>query len=217
MKKTILMLLALCIAVSAFAGEVDKIGFMLELQKKLELSEAQVKKLTDLRTSLKKFHVNQEAKYKLAEIDLKEMMHAKKPNLKQIEKKMQDLSKLKAQMEFTKFETGFKADNILSDDQKKKFHAFMEDWHHKQAKKKDKHMNVMLHEGDHDWHGEDVVVDVDVEKDGGHKKITIKKTADGEGPSLELKKSTLVNTMAANWSASHAPGGTPGLPNSTLE
>ena len=178
MKKATLLFMVLCLTVSVFAGETDKIGFMLELQKKLELSETQVKKLMELRTGLKKYHVSQEAKYKLAEIDLKEFSHNKGKNLKQIEKKMQELAGLKAEMEFNKFKTEYEAEKILTADQQKKFGAFMEKWHH-EAMKKDKHMNVMLKEGDAHWVEEDV--HVDVEEDGGTKKITIKKMMDGEG------------------------------------
>ena len=87
---------------------------------------------------------------------------------------------MKAGLDYTKYETFFNAEKILTEAQKEKFYAFMEDRHHNKMEQ-DEHMNVMLHEGEKQWHGKDVFVDVDMDKDGGHKKITVKKSKDGEG------------------------------------
>jgi len=181
MKKTTLICLVFFMAVTVFAGETDKIGLILKMQEKLELSEVQQKEIMDLHTGLEKIHINQEAKIKLAEIDLKELYHGEIKDLKKIEKKIHEIAKLKAEMEFNQVESYFKAEKILNDDQKKKFYAMGKKMHHKHAMEKEKHIKIMLKESKGELVEEDVHFNIDMDAKGHHKKVIVKKTKDDEG------------------------------------
>ncbi len=166
MKKIFLIFIVGLITISlSFAGEHDKIGSMLEFQKKLELSKKQVNKLNQLRVQLKKDFINQQAQLKIMEVDLKEMMRDKENKLEKIQQNLTKKYQLKAEMEFSKMENQVKALKVLSKEQKEKFNKLIETMHHKQKmKKKDKHYNIKFMDKDGKVHHFEGTGDVDLEK-----------------------------------------------------
>jgi len=166
MKKLILLFVIVVLAFSfSIAGEADKIGFMLEFQKKLDLSKKQVDKLNQLRVQLKKDVINQQAELKIMEVDLKELYREKENNLEKIKQKLSEQYQLKAKMKFSKLEGEVNAIKVLSKEQKNKFGQFMEEWHHKQQmKKKDKHYNIKFMDKDGKVFHIEGTGDVDLEK-----------------------------------------------------
>jgi Spy/CpxP family protein refolding chaperone len=147
MKKWIIAAVLLTVSTAVLAGDVCKIGFMLEMQKKLNLSEKQVAEITGLHKAMKKFHINQEAKQKLEEVELKELMGNKAKNLKKIKAQMDKMALLDAETKFKKLETELKAYNLLDSEQKTAFGKYMEKWHHEQMLK-DKEKNIKIHIGE---------------------------------------------------------------------
>lgn len=127
MKKLILTLLMLVFCISTvFSQNVEKINWMLELQKKIELSEKQVKGLQTLKMDLKKYFINQKAQINIAELDLKELMRDKANNLKAIKSQLGTMSALRDDMRFSQIETEVKAFKLLTTAQNGKFGSFME-------------------------------------------------------------------------------------------
>jgi len=166
MKKSLLLFVIVVLSFNVgIAGEADKIGLMLEFQKKLELSKKQVDKLNQLRIQLKKNVINQHAQLKIMEVDLKELYRDKENNLEKIKQKLAEKYQFKAKMEFSKLESEVMAIKVLSKEQKNKFGLFMEKWHQKQKTKvKDKYYNIKFMDKDGKVHNIEGHGDVDLEK-----------------------------------------------------
>jgi hypothetical protein len=166
MKKLFLLFLAVILSFSfSIAGEVNKIGFMLEFQKKLDLSKKQIDKLNKLRVQLKKDVINQKAQLKIMGVDLKELYRDKENNLKKIRQKLSEQYQLKANLKFSNLEGEVNALKVLSKEQQKKFGKFMEEWFHKQKmKEKDKHYNIKFMDKDGKEHHFEGTGDVDLEE-----------------------------------------------------
>ncbi len=166
MKKLFLLFVIVVLSFSVgFAGEGDKIGLMLEFQKKLEMSKKQVDKLNQLRIQLKKDVINQQAQLKIMEIDLKELNRDKENNLEKLKQKLAEKYQLKSKLEFSKLESEVKAIKVLSKEQKNKFGLFMEEWHHKKKiKVKDKQYNIKFMDKDGKVHHLEGHGDVDLEE-----------------------------------------------------
>ena len=166
MKKLFLLFVIVVICLSfGFAGETDKIGFMLEFQKKLDLSKKQIDKLNQLRVQLKKDVINQKAQLKIMEVDLKELYRDKENNLEKIRQKLSEQYQLKANLKFSNLEGEVNAIKILSNEQQKKFGQFMEERFHKQKMQvKDKHYNIKFMDKDGKKHHFEGTGDVDLEE-----------------------------------------------------
>ena len=135
MKKVFLILVVLVFAASAVAQHADEIGLMLEFQKKLELSEAQIKQLMDIQTNLKKFYINEHAKIKVAELELEELMRDAEKNLKAIKTKYQEIAGIQADIHFSDVQAEVDAYKVIKDEQRQEFDALLEKWHLEKAKK----------------------------------------------------------------------------------
>ncbi|MBC8182971.1 hypothetical protein H8E88_17850 [candidate division KSB1 bacterium] len=165
MKKYFLLSVVVVLSFSfSFAGDVDKIGFMLEFQKKLDLSKKQVNKLNQLRIQLEKDVINQHAQLEIMEVDLKELYRDKEDNLEKLKQKLTEKYQLKAKLEFSKLESEVQAIKVLSKEQKEKFGQLMKEMHHKQKMKvKEKHYNIKFMDKNGKVHHFEGTGDVDLE------------------------------------------------------
>ena len=166
MKKLFLIFIIVFVSFNlSFAGKPGKIGIILEFQKQLDLSKKQVDKLNQLRIQMKKDMINQNARLKIMEVDLKELFRDKENNLDKIKQKLTEKYQLKAKMEFSKVENEVKAIKLLSEEQKSKFGQLMEKWHHKpKMEKTEKHYNIKFIDEDGKVHHIEGNGDVDLEK-----------------------------------------------------
>lgn len=137
MKKLIITSFVFCLLVSiGFPQNVEKINWMLELQKKINLSKDQIEQLKSLKLDLKKLFINQQAKIKIGELELKELYSDLEKNLNKIKSKLDELALMRSSMKFAQIETEINAKNVLSDEQEKQFNQFLEEWYHKNEMKK---------------------------------------------------------------------------------
>jgi hypothetical protein len=141
MKKLVLFVCIVILASSVSAQEVDKIGFMLELQEKLNLSKGQIDQLMALRMDLKKFHINQNAKRELEKVALDGLFLNREKNLSEIKAKYDEMALLSSAEKYAAIEAEVKALKILDEKQRQEFGAFLEKWHHDRAQKK-KHVEI---------------------------------------------------------------------------
>jgi hypothetical protein len=163
MKMLMILVVALFMISTAFTQEIDNIGMMLELQKKLNLSEKQIEQLMAFRKDLKKFYINQKAEYELQELELKEFYQDKEKNLNKIKAQYDKLALLKSAMEYAKLEKEMKALKVLNEEQKQGYYQFLEKWHHDKAQK-EKKKKVKIE-----------VTEDEIFKEEGHKEVIIEK------------------------------------------
>lgn len=136
MKKLLTLIVILVLASSAFSQNLDTIDWMLELQKKLNLSKAQVDRLMTIRLDLKKEFVISNSKDEILEIELKELKRNTEKNLDEIKKKIHEVAFVQANKNYSELVAEAKALKMLNEDQKKELFTAMEQWHKQIRKKK---------------------------------------------------------------------------------
>ncbi len=96
--------------------EVSKPKNMME---KLNLTEDQKKKMEKMHFDMQKKQIDGKAKVKTAEIELKELFNADKPDKSAIEKKIKEISDLKGKMRTNHVDHWFDVNSILTPEQQK--------------------------------------------------------------------------------------------------
>jgi len=93
----------------------------------LDLSNEQHEKLTAIKLSFKKERIMLQAKMKVAKMEYHELLKKEKPNLKTIEKKIDQIINLKRDLMLNSASTSIAAREILSSEQLKKARGLMRD------------------------------------------------------------------------------------------
>lgn len=98
----------------------SKEGFFLCCKKELELSDKQVKELKSIKMDFRKSKIRKEADLKIAQLELKSLMHEVKASIKDIEAKLKAEAKLKTDMKLSHIKAFRKAKALLTPEQLEK-------------------------------------------------------------------------------------------------
>jgi len=98
-------------------------GTMLE---QLNLSDSQKKDFDNINTDFAKQRIEQQAKIKLAALDLRALLKADSPDRSAIEKKVDEVSNLQAQNRMLRFDHWFAINKILNPDQQKTWKSLLD-------------------------------------------------------------------------------------------
>jgi Spy/CpxP family protein refolding chaperone len=113
--KSVAIVLALALTVgAAVAQPADK-----SMMQKLNLTEEQQAQIRKLRVDFQKKEIQNEAKIKLARLDLGQMVQADKPDRSSIEKAIRDISSLQTDTKIARVDQMLAIRNILTPDQLK--------------------------------------------------------------------------------------------------
>jgi len=86
----------------------------------LGLTDDQLDKLHKIKTDFKKSYIMDEAKLKVAKLELEELLDADNANMKSIEKKVKEIAGLKESLLLAKVKTRTEAKKLLTEEQRKK-------------------------------------------------------------------------------------------------
>jgi len=92
--------------------------FFLCCKEKLELTEKQVKALKSIKMDFMKNKIKMEAELKIAQLELKALMYEDEASLKEIERKMRSVEKLKTDMKISHLQDFREAKQVLTPEQK---------------------------------------------------------------------------------------------------
>lgn len=101
---------------------------MMWIAEELGLSEDQKNKLRDIMNNKRKQKVQLKCQAKLARIDLMDMLFREQVNMQDVEQKIRELSKLKADMHIMKIQSWQDMKNTLTPEQREKMKAMMMSW-----------------------------------------------------------------------------------------
>jgi len=93
------------------------------LKERLGLSDDQVTKLKELRSTYLKDTTTQGAKVRVAEIELNDLLDAAKPDAAKVEKKVREMESLRSELTLSRVRYLLKASDFLTPEQFKKFRA----------------------------------------------------------------------------------------------
>ncbi len=182
MKKSIILLLLLVLTTALTAQQTDTINFLLQFQKKLDLNQDQIKKMKAMELDLKRYCIKTDAKYKLGEVELKELKQDPAKNLKLIEKKYQEQASVKADREFAPLKAYVEAVALLTPEQQNQFTEIRESFHHM-----DRFLMMPEKENVY-YYGEGKVWVEEEDKDEIPEAVYEFKTGDGKGGVWNVKK-----------------------------
>jgi len=97
-----------------------KMGFFLCCKKELELSNKQMKDLKSIKLDFQMSKIRKEADLKIAELELKSLMHEDEASIKDIEAKLKAVAKLKTDMKLSHIKAFRKAKALLTPEQLEK-------------------------------------------------------------------------------------------------
>jgi len=97
-----------------------KMGFFLCCKKELELSDKQMKDLKSIKLDFQMGKIRKEADLKIAELELKSLMHEDEASIKDIEAKLKAVAKLKTDMKLSHIKAFRKAKALLTPEQLEK-------------------------------------------------------------------------------------------------
>jgi hypothetical protein len=100
-------------------------GFFLCCKKELELTDEQVKSLKSIRMDFQKGKIKAEADLKIAQLELKSLMHEDESSIKDIEAKLKAEAKLKTDMKLSHIKAFRKAKALLTPEQLEKMKKSM--------------------------------------------------------------------------------------------
>ena len=104
----------------------SKMGFFLCCKKELELSDKQVKDLKSIKMDFMKGKFKADANLKIAQLELKSLMHEDESSIKDIETKLKAVGKLKTDMKLSHIKAFRKAKALLTPDQLEKMKKYRE-------------------------------------------------------------------------------------------
>lgn len=106
-------------------GGCSKMGFFLCCRKELELSDKQVTDLKSIKMDFQKGKIRKEADLKIAELELKGLMHDDDAPIKNIEAKLKAAAKLKTDMKLSHIKAFREAKALLTPEQMEKMKKCM--------------------------------------------------------------------------------------------
>ena len=106
-------------------GGCSKMGFFLCCKKELELTDKQVTDLKSIKMNFQKGKIRTEADLKIAELELKSLMHDDDASIKDIEAKMKAAAKLKTDMKLSHIKAFREAKALLTPEQMEKMKKCM--------------------------------------------------------------------------------------------
>jgi len=103
-------------------GDFMKKGLHLYFKNReaLGLTDDQLEKLHSIKVNFKKSYIMDEAKLKVAKLELEELLDADSASMKGIEKKVNDIAALKEKLLLAKVKTRVEAKKVLTEEQRKK-------------------------------------------------------------------------------------------------
>lgn len=104
----------------------SKMGFFLCCKKELELSDKQVKDLKSIKMDFMKGKFKADANLKIAQLELKSLMHEDESSIKDIETKLKAVGKLKTDMKLSHIKAFRKAKALLTPEQLEKMKKYRE-------------------------------------------------------------------------------------------
>ena len=104
----------------------SKMAFFLCCKKELELSDKQVKDLKSIKMDFMKGKFKAEANLKIAQLELKSLMHEDESSIKDIETKLKAVGKLKTDMKLSHIKAFRKAKALLTPEQLEKMKKYRE-------------------------------------------------------------------------------------------
>ena len=137
-KSIITSLILLLIASTTYSKEVDKLGFLLELRKELELSEDHSEQIRARRVALRKFLVHQRAKIEIAGIDLGQLKRNREGNLQSIKEQLDRIHLMQSALQFEVIRTDTEAMEELTNEQRQVFGQLLEKRYYIQRKKEER-------------------------------------------------------------------------------
>ncbi len=139
MKKTVFLIFVLLLFSSTlYSQQVDKLGIILELQNGMKLSKETVQKISDLRFNMKKRAIENEAKLKIAELEMQKLMRNRFEDLKPVKAKLDEMALIRSANRFFVIETEVTAMKLLSKQQRQEFGVFIENSYAKRKKRQQK-------------------------------------------------------------------------------
>ncbi|MFC1726321.1 hypothetical protein ACFL4T_11895 [candidate division KSB1 bacterium] len=126
MKKLVFFIIIMVFVSLSFSQNVRTLDWMLELQKKLELSQKQINQLNDMKFELKKYFINKEAELGIAELEFEKQMRNKKYQPDLVRAKLDQLQNLRGDKIFAEIDNEKKALEMLNDEQRKQLGMAME-------------------------------------------------------------------------------------------
>ncbi|MFC1712449.1 Spy/CpxP family protein refolding chaperone [Candidatus Poribacteria bacterium] len=110
-----------------------RMGNLLHLADKLDLSEGQRNELSEILTSHRKDTIRQKAEIELAKVDLQKLTRQEDPNLDAVETQIREIANLEAGIKFSQIKIKVDTRNVLTEEQKTALKKIRED---QQAKRK---------------------------------------------------------------------------------
>jgi Spy/CpxP family protein refolding chaperone len=101
------------------------IAFMLRNREKLDLSDAQVKNLEQLRSDFQKESIRKDADLRVAEMDLSTLLGAEKVDMAKVEAKIREIERLRGDLRIARVRTIQKGKDQLTADQRKKLQELL--------------------------------------------------------------------------------------------
>jgi len=95
-------------------------GFYLNLARELDLTQAQIKQIQDIKLEFEKGKIQRRAAIEVGEIELQQLKAADNVDLKKVESKIRDVQSKKADLEIAAFQAQMKAKDVLTPEQKSK-------------------------------------------------------------------------------------------------
>ncbi len=126
--KRIAMMVALILIVNSISiyGQQDKTKQPHRFMSKLNLTDEQKKDVEKIHFDAAKQTVTQKAKLETARIELRQLLKADNPDKSAIEKKINEMTDLNAQLRLIKIDSWFAINKLLTSDQQKTWKKFLE-------------------------------------------------------------------------------------------